>query len=343
MGNVQVRATKETGMKASALDKSSDQHALGDPRPRRVVSLIASATEIVCALGSRDRLVGRSHECDFPADVAVLPQLTAPKFKVEGSSADIDRRVQEIVRDGLSVYRVDGDALKALAPDVIVTQDHCEVCAVSLSDVEAATCTWAGQPVRIVSLKPDSTADTYADIRRVADALGRAAAGEDLVARMQQRIEAVRAQVAGRPRPRVAFVEWVEPLMAGGNWMPELIDAAGGHNLFGAAGKHSDWMQWDELAAADPDVIVVAPCGYDLKRCLEELPLLEAKPGWPRLQAVRNGRVYFADGNSYFNRPGPRLADSTEMLAEMLHPNLKQTRYQHKAWVDLCTASAQSA
>lgn len=326
-------------MKALALDGSSDKHAPADPRPRRVVSLIASATEIVCALGRRDWLVGRSHECDFPADVTALPQLTAPKFKVEGSSADIDRRVQEIVRDGLSVYSVDGDALKALAPDVIVTQDHCEVCAVSLSDVEAATCTWTGQPVYIVSLKPDSTADTYADIRRVADALGVPAAGEDLVGQMQQRIAAVRTQVTGRPKPRVAFIEWVEPLMAGGNWMPELIDAAGGHNLFGDAGKHSDWMQWDDLAAANPDVIIVAPCGYGLERCLEELPLLEAKPGWARLQAVRNGRVYFADGNAYFNRPSPRLADSAEMLAEMLHPDLGHARYRHMAWVDLHAAS----
>lgn len=321
-------------MKAPALDGSSHKHAPADPRQRRVVSLIASATEIVCALGGRDWLVGRSHECDFPADVATLPQLTAPKFKVEGSSADIDRRVQEIVRDGLSVYSVDGDTLKALAPDVIVTQDHCEVCAVSLSDVEAATCTWTGQPVRIVSLKPDSTADTYADIRRVADALGMHAAGEDLVGQMQRRIDTVRAQVAGRPKkPRVAFIEWVEPLMAGGNWMPELIDAAGGHNLFGEAGKHSDWMQWDDLAAADPDVIIVAPCGYDLERCLEELPLLEAKPGWARLQAVRNGRVYFADGNAYFNRPGPRLADSAEMLAEMIHPELAAARFEGTAWI----------
>jgi iron complex transport system substrate-binding protein len=299
----------------------------------RVVSLIASATEIVCALGRRDWLVGRSHECDFPTDVAALPQLTAPKFKVEGSSAEIDRRVQEIVRDGLSVYRVDGDALKALAPDVIVTQDHCEVCAVSLSDVEAATCTWTGQPVRIVSLKPDTTADTYADIRRVAGALGDPGAGEELVGRMQQRIDAVRAAVAGRPRPRVAFIEWVEPLMAGGNWMPELIDAAGGHNLFGEAGKHSDWMQWDDLVAADPDMIVVAPCGYGLDRCLEELPLLEAKPGWSRLQAVRNGRVTFADGNAYFNRPGPRLADSAEMLGEMIHPGARLPRHEGTAWV----------
>ena len=191
------------------------------------------------------------------------------------------------MREGLSVYRVDGDALKALSPDVIVTQDHCEVCAVSLSDVEAATCTWTGRPVEIVSLKPDSTADVYADIRRVARGLDAAAAGEALVGDMQRRIDAVRARVAGRPRPRVAFIEWVEPLMAGGNWMPELIEAAGGDNLFGAAGKHSDWMQWDELAAADPEVIIVGPCGYDLKRSLEELPILQARPGWADIAAVR--------------------------------------------------------
>ena len=138
---------------------------------------------------------------------------------------------------------------------------------------------------------------------------------------MQERIAAVGARVAGRPRPRVAFIEWVEPPMAGGNWMPELIEAAGGHNLFGTAGEHSGWMQWDEIRAANPDAIVVAPCGYDLARCLEELPLLEAKPGWSSLAAVRSGRVYFADGNAYFNRPGPRLADTAEILAEMLHPD----------------------
>jgi len=285
----------------------------------RIVSLIASATEIVHGLGCGGRLVGRSHECDFPAQVLRLPALTAPKFKVEGSSAEIDARVREIVRQGLSVYRVDTDALAALAPDVILTQDHCEVCAVSLADVEAATCTWTGRPVHIVSLKPDSLADAYADIRRVAHALHAPEAGDALVRQMQERIAAVTARVAGRPRPRVAFIEWVEPLMAGGNWMPELVEAAGGHNLFGTAGEHSDWMQWDELRAADPDAIVVAPCGYDLARCLEELPLLQAKPGWADLAAVHAGRVYFADGNAYFNRPGPRLADTAEILAEMLH------------------------
>jgi iron complex transport system substrate-binding protein len=299
---------------------------------RRIVSLIASATEIVCALGARDLLVGRSHECDYPADVLQLPALTEPKFKVEGTSADIDARVRAIVRDGLSVYRVDGEALKGLAPDIIVTQDHCEVCAVSLSDVEAATCTWTGRPVEIVSLKPDSMADVYADIGRVARRLGTAEAGETLVRDMARRLDAVSARVAGRARPRVAFIEWVEPLMSGGNWMPELIEIAGGHNLFGEAGKHSDWMQWGELIAADPEAIVVAPCGYSLERCLEELPLLQAKPGWAGVSAVRNGRVYFADGNAYFNRPGPRLADSAEMLAEMLHPEAGR-RHEGAGWV----------
>jgi iron complex transport system substrate-binding protein len=303
-------------------------------RPR-VVSLIASATEIVHGLGHGAALVGRSHECDFPAEVQRLPALTAPKLEVQGSSAEIDARVREIVRQGLSVYRVDAEALSALAPDVILTQDHCEVCAVSLADVEAATCAWTGRPVHIVSLKPDSLADACADIRRVAQALHAPEAGEALVRHMQERVAAVAARVAGRPWPRVAFVEWVEPLMAGGNWMPELIEAAGGHNLFGTAGRHSDWMQWDDLRAADPDAIVVAPCGYGLARCLEELPLLEAKPGWSDLAAVRTGRVYFADGNAYFNRPGPRLADTAEILAEMLHPEVATRRHEEAAWVTL--------
>lgn len=304
------------------------------PHPR-TVSLIASATEIVHGLGRADWLVGRSHECDFPAAVLRLPALTAPKFAVEGSSAEIDARVRRIVREGLSVYRVDAEALASLSPDVILTQDHCEVCAVSLADVEAATCTWTGRPVAIVSLKPDSLADAYADIRKVAQALRAPQAGGALVRQMQERIAAVAARVAGRPGPRVAFIEWVEPLMAGGNWMPELIEAAGGHNLFGTAGRHSGWMQWEQLRAADPDAIVVAPCGYDLARCLEELPLLEAKPGWAGLAAVRSSRVYFADGNAYFNRPGPRLADTAEILAEMLHPDVAGRHHDGTGWMRL--------
>jgi iron complex transport system substrate-binding protein len=306
------------------------------PTAPRVVSLIASATEIVCALGRGEGLVGRSHECDFPAEVTHLPALTAPKFSVEGSSAEIDARVRQIVRDGLAVYSVDAEALRALAPDVILTQDHCDVCAVSLADVEAATCTWMGHPVTIVSLKPDSLADAYTDIRRVAQALGAPAAGDALVQAMQQRIANVGMQIStrtgNRPKPRVAFIEWVEPPMAGGNWMPELVEAAGGVNLLGHAGQRSDWMQWEDLVAANPDAVVVAPCGYDLARCLAERPLLEAKPDWAGLTAVRAGRVYFADGNAYFNRPGPRLADTVELLAEMLHPDIVSPSHEGTAW-----------
>jgi iron complex transport system substrate-binding protein len=308
--------------------------------PPRIVSLIASATEIVCALGRGEHLVGRSHECDFPTEIAHLPALTAPKFSVEGSSADIDARVRQIVRDGLAVYRVDAEALRALEPDLILTQDHCDVCAVSLADVEAATCTWTGRPVAIVSLHPDCLADAYADIRKVARALAAPDAGDALVQAMRQRIAAVGTRLADvrrprappHPRPRVAFIEWVEPPMAGGNWMPELIEAAGAVSLLGTAGRRSDWMRWPDLLAADPDAIVVAPCGYDLARCLAERPLLEAKPGWSELAAVRSGRVFFADGNAYFNRPGPRLADTVELLAEMLHPDAVRPTHEGAAW-----------
>jgi iron complex transport system substrate-binding protein len=301
--------------------------------PVRIVSLIASATEIIAALGRGDWLVGRSHECDYPANLSHLPALTAPKLKVDAASGEIDRQVREIVRDGLSVYRVDAERLRALAPDVIVTQDHCDVCAVSLRDVEMATCHWTDRHVEIVSLRPDCMADAYADIGRVALALQAELRGTWLIAEIERRVRALTVQPPRRRRPRVAFIEWVEPLMAGGNWMPELIEAAGGRNLFGIAGKPSGWMPWTDLIAADPEVIVVAPCGFTLQRCLEELPLLQAQPGWAAIEAVRTGRVYFADGNAYFNRPGPRLADSAEILAEILHGEPRSRSRREDAWV----------
>jgi len=299
----------------------------------RVVSLIASATEMIAALGRGDWLVGRSHECDYPAEVSRLPTLTTPKLRVDAASGEIDRQVRDIVRDGLSVYRVDAERLRALAPDVIVTQDHCDVCAVSLRDVAAATCHWTDRRVQIVSLRPDCLADAYADIGRVARALKAEAEGARLTAEIERRLGALTVQPAQRRRPRVAFIEWVEPLMAGGNWMPELIEAAGGRNVFGAAGRPSSWMSWADFIAADPEVIVVAPCGFALQRCLEELPLLQGRPGWAEINAVRQGRVYFADGNAYFNRPGPRLADSAEILAEMLFGETRARRGREVAWV----------
>jgi len=287
----------------------------------RIVSLIASSTEIVCALGFGDRLVGRSHECDFPESVKRLPAVTEPKFPVEGSSYEIDQRVKAILQEGLSVYRVHADELRALHPDVVITQAQCEVCAVSLRDVEQAVCEWVDSRPRIVSLEPNALGDIFTDIRRVASALDATERGDALVARLERRIAEVseRAKEAGG-LPTVAAIEWIDPLMACGNWMPELVELAGGANLFGVSGKHSPWMSWEDLVRHDPDVIVVMPCGFDLARTRAEMPALTRRDDWPRLKAVRNGRAFVADGNAYFNRPGPRLCDALEMLAEAIVP-----------------------
>jgi iron complex transport system substrate-binding protein len=285
----------------------------------RIVSLLASATEIVCALGLEDQLAGRSHECDYPESIKCLPVCTAPKFAVTGSSAEIDRRVKETLQSDTSVYEVDAALLDELRPDVIVTQAQCEVCAVSLRDVEAAVARMRTRP-RVVSLNPNSLAEVWADVRAVAAGCGVPARGETLVADLQARMRAVAGRASGLPRPTVACIEWIDPLMAAGNWVPELVELAGGINLVGEAGKHSPWMTWDDLVGRDPDVIVVMPCGFDLERTRAELPALTARPGWSELKAVRAGRVWAADGNAYFNRPGPRLAEALEMLAEAFHP-----------------------
>ena len=303
-------------------------------QPKRVVSLIASATEIVCALGARDLLVGRSHECDFPPDITRLPSLTEPKFPVSGTSYDIDARVKAILQEGLSVYRVDAEKLEALRPDIIVTQDHCEVCAVSLKDVEAALHAWSGRRVEIVSLKPDALADIWEDIAKVARALGRERQGERLVKQLKARMASIVEQSrTARTRPSCAMIEWVDPLMAGGNWTPELVQMAGGENLFGATGQPSPLLDWDQVVEADPDVLLVHPCGFDMARTLEEMPLLERRPGWRELKAVQHDRIFVADGNQYFNRPGPRIVESLEMLAEIFHPELFPSRYEGKGWM----------
>jgi iron complex transport system substrate-binding protein len=302
----------------------------------RIVSLIASATEIVAALGARDLLVARSHECDFPADVAQLPAITAPKLDITRPSGDIDRQVKVLLEQALSVYRVDAERLQALRPDVIVTQTQCEVCAVSQSDVEEALAHWTGARPKIVALAPNALADVFADIARVADALDRRAQGRELISRLQDRIDAVAATAAlAARRPNVAAIEWIEPLMAAGNWVPELVALAGGKNLFGEAGRHSPWMEWPALVAADPDIILVLPCGFDIERGAREMTTLTARPEWSGLRAVRSDRVFVLDGNQYFNRPGPRLADSLEILAELLHPEAFPARHAGTGWIRL--------
>lgn len=302
------------------------------PHPR-IVSLIASATEIVCALGFEHHLVGRSHECDYPPSIQRLPACTRPKLNVHASSAEIDRQVKSLVENALAVYDVDSYLLEQLEPDVIVTQSQCEVCAVSLRDVERAVCAWLKQCPRLVSLKPDALADVWRDIEDVARALGNPDRGDELIAVLQRRMDVIADRVSRlSERPRIACIEWVEPLMAAGNWVPELVALAGGTNLFGEAGKHAPSMSWPQLVAADPDVIVLMPCGYDLARTRQDVSLLEAKPEWPSLQAVRQHRVFVTDGNQYFNRPGPRLVESLEILAEILHSEAFPAKHQGKGW-----------
>jgi len=287
----------------------------------RIVSLIASATEIVDALGEFPNLVGRSHECDFPEAVVRLPICTRPAIPVSGDSREIDGLVKNRLREAVSVYEVFPDVLERLQPTHIITQTQCEVCAVSLKDVEAALAGGLASKPELVVLHPNCLAEVWDDIRRVARALGIVGRGEAAIEGLQARMAAVsRRALAQSHRPAVACIEWLEPLMAAGNWVPELVEMAGGVNLFGEAGKHSPWMSWEQLVAADPEVMVIMPCGWDAGRTEPEMHWLTDRTEWPSLRAVRTGRVHLTDGNQYFNRPGPRLVESLDILAGILHP-----------------------
>jgi iron complex transport system substrate-binding protein len=299
----------------------------------RIVSLIASASEIIHALGLTPYQVGRSHECDYPDEIVSLPICTRPSFPITGNSAEIDRLVKERLASAVSVYEVFEDVLESLQPTHIVTQTQCRVCAVSLEDVERALTASLTSHPKLVALEPNSLEDIWTDIRRVADACGVSATGEEMVFGYQDRIRQISAE-ARRPtrKPRVACIEWHEPLMAAGNWVPELVDLAGAENIFGRAGLHSPWMTWDELNASDPDVIITMPCGFDLKRTRDEMYWLNGNPNWPKLRAARNGEVYLTDGNQYMNRPGPRVVESLQILAEILHPDRFEPKLQGVGW-----------
>lgn len=299
----------------------------------RIVSLIPSASEIVAALGLQESLVGRSHECDFPKGIAHLPVCTQPKFDPEGSSAEIDARVRSIVKDALSVYQIPEGVLEELKPDVIVTQSQCEVCAVNLEEVEASIGQMGSSRPTIISLEPNSLRDVLDDIQRVADGLGTADAGSRLVNSMSSRFAALRERTKGLAVRSLLCVEWIEPLMAVGNWMPELVEIAGGREVLGARDDRGPGISWQQVAAADPDAILVIPCGYEMDKSRRELGTLTSNPVWRSLKAVTAGQVAVADGNQYFNRPGPRLVESAEILAEFLHPDDFNFGHRGKAWV----------
>ncbi len=287
----------------------------------RIVSLLPSATESVCALGARAELVGRSHECDFPAGVESLPAISSPRLDPRAPGRAIHDRVEELVSRGLSIYELDAERLRDLAPDVIVTQTLCEVCAATPADLEAALRAWTGAAPRIVSLAPLSLDDVLRDVTRVAEAIGRAERGAELDAELRARIESLTVRGrASSTRPRVAALEWLDPLIAGGNWMPELIERAGAISLFGTAGEHSPRLDWDQLEAAEPDVVLVVPCGFGLAQARAELE---------RVPRLRRFRTAVLDGHQYFNRPGPRIVESLEILLGVLHPELTPNEGAH--------------
>lgn len=301
---------------------------------QRVVSLIASATEIVAALGFEKQLVGRSHECDFPPAVMGLQVCSSSKVDVKASSRRIDTQVRTLVEQALSVYRVDDALLDNLAPDVIITQSQCEVCAVSLADVQQAVGKLVSSKPEVVSLEPMSLADVWSDIRQVAGALKDVQAGEELVGNLSARL----SDLGGRTkrlaaRPSIACIEWIDPLMFAANWVPSLVEVAGGRVLIGESGKHSGYFDFADLVAGDPDILAIMPCGFDIAQSMKEMPVLTGHPGWARLSAVRNDRVFVTDGNQYFNRPGPRLVESAEILAELLHPDIFDFGHEGSSWV----------
>lgn len=305
----------------------------------RIVSLLPSATEIVAALGLTDAIVGRSHECDYPPEIQDRPICTEARLNSEQPSAQIDADVLALAKQALSIYTIKTDVIEQLQPTHIVTQNQCDVCAVSFADVEKAVAQLSSSQPKVISLQPNVLSDVWADIERVAVTLG--VDSQALLAQLHSRVEACRQKTQGlsdSERPTVACIEWTDPLMAAGNWIPELVDLAGGYPVFGAIGQHSPYLESDALVAADPDAIAIMPCGFDLERTRQETQLLAQHPEWSSLHAVRTGKVFLTDGNSYFNRPGPRLVDSLEILAEILHPELFDFGYRGRVWKSLTSA-----
>jgi iron complex transport system substrate-binding protein len=284
----------------------------------RIVSLVPNGTEILFAVGAGDLVVGVSHECDFPEEARTRPILTGSALRPGMSAAEVDAAVAAQVGSGKSLYTLDEAQIAALAPDLVVTQELCPVCAVSTAQVDGALRPLPRCPA-LLSLDPRSLADVLADILTIGEATGRAVEAGALVAELERRLAAVHARTAGRPRPRVAALEWLDPPFAGGHWVPEMIAAAGGLDVLATPRAGSRRLTWEELQAADPDVVVAMPCGFDAAGAQGQIDTLAHRPEWQNLRAVRRGRVFAVDANGCFSRPGPRLVDGIEQLAALFH------------------------
>lgn len=292
----------------------------------RVVSLLPAATEWIAAVGAVDQLVGRSHECDDPNAVTSAPVVTRASYDGSGTSTEIDAAVQERLQQGLSLYEVDLDRLQALDPDLIVTQDQCEVCAVSLPELERALRDWGGEEAPdLFSLQPATFKEVLDGALRLGRTLDRSGAAMQVVAAGELRLQRLREKVGVDRRadpetlPTIACIEWMDPLMTAGHWMPDVAEHAGARSVLSEKGGRSPCITFDDLREADPDVIAILPCGFSVDQTVADLGLLTDREGWRDLAAVRSGRVAILDGNAYFNRPGPRLVRSCELLASIVH------------------------
>ena len=299
----------------------------------RIVSLLAGSTEIVCALGLQNLLVGRCHECDYPEYVRELPVCTAPRFKTFGMSPASEPDMETILQESLSLYRLDALLLNELAPSHIFTQIQCKNSSATIADIEKGASKLIKSCPQIFSLQPTCLADICQDIKRTGTALEVESAAEALIARITSGMEAIQTKSATlENRPGIAFIEWIDPLMPGANWLPELIRLAGGRDLFGQEGEPSPVILWKDVIKADPEAMIVAPCGFTLQQSIAEMTLLIEKQGWSDLACVRNNKVYVADGKHFFNRPGPRLLESLQILAEIMHPDIFHFGHENKSW-----------
>ncbi len=294
----------------------------------RIVSLLPAATEWVCALGGAEALVGRSHECDYPPEVDDRPVVTSATFDAEADSAAIDQAVQSQIQDGLSLYEVDLEQLRALKPDLIVTQDQCDVCAVSRPELEDQLAEWTGGSPTVFSMQPQSLKDVMDEALRLGRTMGDFETAMQVVGDIEKRIQLLRDQLGIDRRtdpetlPSVACIEWLEPLMIAGHWMPDVVEMAGGRAILGTAGKPTQRVDWSSLREEDPDVLVCMPCGFSVEETQRDLHYLTDRPGWSDLTAVRDGRVAVLDGDAYYNRPGSRIGRAIEVLALTIYPSL---------------------
>lgn len=302
----------------------------------RIASLLPSATEMVCALGLTDELVGVSHDCDYPPEIRGKPVLSEAIVTSDLPSGLIDARIRDHIHKGKSVYHLDEQQLALLRPDLILTQELCTVCAPSYTLVKQAAKVLKAE-TKIVSLEPRGLLDILDNILLVGELTSTQRHAKALVDGLRARIERVQTRAAGLPAPRVVCIEWMDPIFVGGHWVPEMVQMAGGWDVLGKPREPSFVVAWDEVVAAEPDVLILMPCGFDVPRTRQEVHLLTERPGWRDLPAVRRGRVYLTDATAYFNRPGPRIVTGLEILATILHPDIFSYDLPPKAFAQLQT------